>query len=295
MELVEGQSLQEEIQTARREQAATMAKSSQSLNKRERIRKLVSLFIGIADALEHVHRQGIVHRDIKPLNLLVNADSTRLFLTDFGLARDEHASMLTRRGDFLGTIRYMSPEQLLAHRVDVDHRSDIYSLAVSFYEAPTLDLPYAAPSDEAYMSAVSSKDPVPARKRDQILPRDVETILMKCLERDRDRRYASAGELRDDLQRWLDDRPIEARRPSLAMQAVYLARKRAAAVIAVSVVIVVALAVGWREMRQRSAERAHEIDEIRRTLDLAGEQGMLPGALNQNWLLLAQLPPPLIR
>jgi eukaryotic-like serine/threonine-protein kinase len=114
----------------------------------------------VADALEHVHGQGVVHRDVKPLNLLLTKDGSRLLLTDFGLARDEEASRLTRRGDFLGTVRYMSPEQLLAQRVRVDRRSDIWSLGVSLYEAVALELPYSGDSEEAYLSAVSTKEPL---------------------------------------------------------------------------------------------------------------------------------------
>jgi hypothetical protein len=106
----------------------------------------------------------------------------------------------------------MSPEQLLAHRVELDHRSDIYSLGVSLYEAVTLDLPFSADSGEAYISAVSTKEPLPARKRHRAVPRDLETILMKCLERDPDKRYASAAELGSDLDCFLRDVPVAARR-----------------------------------------------------------------------------------
>ena len=142
---------------------------------------MVRLFVGLADALEHVHRAGVVHRDIKPLNLLVVEGRECLLLTDFGLAGDETASRMTRRGDFMGTIRYMSPEQLLAHRTRVDHRSDIWSLGASLYEAVTLDLPFSAPSEEAYISAVAMKEPIAARTRNRSVPHDLETILMKCL------------------------------------------------------------------------------------------------------------------
>ncbi|MFC2173165.1 serine/threonine protein kinase [Acidobacteriota bacterium] len=130
-----------------------------------------------------------------------------------GLARDIDATRMTKRGDLLGTIRYMSPEQLLANRTDIDHRSDIYSFGVSLYEALTLDLPYEGDSEEAFIGAVSTKDPIPARSRNPDIPLDIETILMKCLERDPDKRYSSAEELKEDLIRYLDDRPVLARRP----------------------------------------------------------------------------------
>ena len=96
--------------------------------------------------------------------------------------------------------------------MSVDHRSDIWSLGVSLYEAVTLDLPYTAPTEEAYLSAVATKEPAPARVRNHAVPRDLETILMKCLERDPERRYVSAADLKDDLVRFLEDRPVLARR-----------------------------------------------------------------------------------
>jgi len=211
MELVEGESLHAEIRRLRAERDARHG--ADSLSRIEHIRRMVSLFVGVADALHHVHQQGIVHRDIKPGNLLLTRDASRLVLTDFGLARDPEASRVTQRGDFMGTIHYMSPEQLLAHRVTIDHRSDIWSLGVSLYEALTLELPYSTGSEEGYISAVSTQDPAPARSRNSAVPRDLETVLMKCLERDPARRHASAEALKEDLVRFLDDRPVVARLP----------------------------------------------------------------------------------
>src|SRR6185295_127357 len=114
MELIEGRTLHEAIEEAKRELPTDRERSSA---RTRRIWRMVELFVGVADALDGVHRQGIVHRDVKPGNLLLSIDEARLLLSDFGLARDAEATRLTRRGDFLGTIRYMSPEQLLAHRV----------------------------------------------------------------------------------------------------------------------------------------------------------------------------------
>jgi hypothetical protein len=119
MELIDGGSLASEIRSAKDDASR---QPSGAKGQVERIRKMVSLFVGVADALQHVHENSIIHRDIKPQNLLLTKDSARLLLTDFGLARDEQTSQLTRRGDFLGTIRYMSPEQLLAQRAQVDRR-----------------------------------------------------------------------------------------------------------------------------------------------------------------------------
>lgn len=252
MELAGGGSLEDLIRRTRGERNTAGAGASA---RREYTQRIVSLFASVADALSHAHESGVVHRDIKPSNLLLSEDHTRLLLSDFGLARDKECATLTRRGDFLGTVRYMSPELLLAQRVRVDHRSDIWSLGVSLYEAITLDLPYAGDSEEAYISAVSMREPIPARSRDAAITRDLETILMKCLERDPDDRYASARELKEDLVRFLDGRPVLAQRPGLFVRAQRFVRRRPAltATVAVAVVIAVAAASFTIQERRRRA------------------------------------------
>ncbi|MEE9180939.1 MAG: serine/threonine-protein kinase, partial [Vicinamibacteria bacterium] len=128
LELIRGPSLHEALQQARERRETHEAGESEW--RATYLRSTVELFVGVADALYYVHEQGVLHRDIKPANLLLSEERDRLFLTDFGLARDTDASRLTRRGDFFGTIRYMSPEQLLASTVDLGVASDIYSLGV---------------------------------------------------------------------------------------------------------------------------------------------------------------------
>jgi serine/threonine protein kinase len=221
MELVDGPSLANEILATRAEFAAGV--DAKTAN--DRIRKMVLLFAEVADALHYVHENGIVHRDIKPQNLLFSSGKSRLLLSDFGLARDEAMSQLTQRGDFLGTVRYMSPEQLLAHRIKLDRRTDIWSLGVSLYEAVTLDLPYTAVTEEGYISAVSMQEPLPARARNHAVPRDLETVLIKCLERDPADRYSSAAELRDDLRRLVADTPVLARRPRVVTKMYRFAKR----------------------------------------------------------------------
>jgi hypothetical protein len=256
MELATGGSLHDDIEKTKAKRRGVPADSAW---RGEHIRRVISLFISAADALAHIHAHGIIHRDIKPSNLLVPEEGSRLLLTDFGLAKDEEALSVTRGGDFLGTVRYMSPEQLLAHRATIDYRSDIWSLGVSLYEAATLSLPYSADSDEAYMSAVSARDPAPARTCERAVPRDLETVLMKCLQRDPAHRYQTAAALRDDLARLLENRPVLARRPGLATRAVrFASRNRISAglVAAFVLVAVVALALGIPPaLRQRVHER----------------------------------------
>jgi eukaryotic-like serine/threonine-protein kinase len=241
MELIEGESLAAEVQRARQERQ--QLPPSGSGRRSAYIREIVSLFVGVADALQQVHERGIVHRDIKPQNLLLTKDRSRLLLTDFGLARDEETPGLTRRGNLMGTIRYMSPEQMLAQHVKVDHRSDIWSLGVSLYEALTLDLPYAGDSNEAYIAAVSMKEPLPARARNRAVTRDLETILMKCLERDPGRRYASVADLKRDLLCFLEDRPVLARRPGVLAMTARLAKRHRVPLCAAALTVLLALGV----------------------------------------------------
>lgn len=171
------------------------------------------LFIEVADALEYVHSQHVVHRDIKPSNLLFSTDKRRLLLSDFGVALDPNSDRLTKRGDFLGTVRYMSPEQLLANRVKIDGRSDIWSLGVTLYETLTSTLPFDGQTEQAYMMAVNVGDPIWARVKNPAISRDLETVVMKCMEKDPSRRYSTAAELRDELLRVLNNEPVAARRP----------------------------------------------------------------------------------
>lgn len=211
---------------------------------REQIEHILGLFIEVVDALDYVHAQGVVHRDIKPSNLLFSADKKRLLLSDFGLALDPDSTRLTKRGDFLGTVRYMSPEQLLASRVTINRRSDIWSLGVTLYEALTLALPFRGETEQAYMLAVNVAEPIPARLKNPAVSRDLETILMKCLEKDSDRRYATAGELRDELVRAQNDEPVIARRPTFWHHQWRLLRRQRRLIVA-SVVASILLIVFW--------------------------------------------------
>jgi len=275
MELIDGGSLASEIRSAKDDASRY---SSAAKEQAKRIRKVVSLFVGVADALQHVHENSIIHRDIKPQNLLLTKDFSRLLLTDFGLARDEQVSQLTCRGDFLGTVRYMSPEQLLAQRAQVDRRTDIWSLGVSLYEAVTLDVPYSGASEEAYITAVSMRQPMAASARNPAVPRDLETVLMKCLERDPERRYGSAAELRDDLQRFLRDEPVLARRPGPVIKLVRAGKRHRSALVAVTLSSVLLLSlvvifVRWQRMRSEDTrirwilQRLIATDSDPKTLD----------------------------
>ena len=142
----------------------------------------------MAEALHAAHEEGIVHRDVKPTNLLLTDDGT-VKLVDFGLAHLEgvEASM-TRTGQILGTPHYMSPEQAMAKRVRIDHRTDVYSLGATLYEFLTLRLPFTGDSLHAVCTQIATKDPPLPRKINPRIPRDLETIVLKAMEKDRDRR-----------------------------------------------------------------------------------------------------------
>lgn len=279
MQFVDGGSLLDFIRETR--ERRKKQPGSDSAWRTDYVGRIVRLFVEVADALQHVHEMGIVHRDIKPGNLLLTRDHARMLLSDFGLARDTETSRMTRRGDLLGTIRYMSPEQLLAQRVTVDHRTDIYSLGVSLYEAVTLDLPYSGDSAEAYMSAVSTKEPVPARKRNRAVPKDLETVLIKCLERDPSRRYPSAAELKQDLLRYLEDRPVIARRPGAALKTVRFVKRHRMALGGLALTAM--LGAGALGLWTRAAQERRDMERIRWTLDQVIDTGSEPQELEPDW------------
>jgi tetratricopeptide (TPR) repeat protein len=158
----------------------------------------------------------VVHRDVKPANLLLDARGN-LWVTDFGLAQvqADGGLTLTLTGDVLGTLRYMSPEQALGRRALVDHRSDIYSLGVTLYELLTLHPAVEGTDRQEILRRIAFEEPAELRRHSPALPRELETIVLKAIAREPEGRYASARDLADDLQRFLENRPIRAVRPTL--------------------------------------------------------------------------------
>jgi serine/threonine protein kinase/WD40 repeat protein len=179
---------------------------------RKPLRRIAELVVQTADALEYAHTMGVIHRDVKPANLLLDMRGN-IWVTDFGLARLGGGPGLTLCGDLLGTLRYMSPEQALAKHGLVDHRTDVYSLGATLYELLTLRPAADGTSKEEILARLAFEEPIAPRRLDRSIPAELETVTLKALAKDARERYATAGELADDLRRWLTDRPILARPP----------------------------------------------------------------------------------
>jgi formylglycine-generating enzyme required for sulfatase activity len=185
----------------------------------------VALLIPIAEALAYAHGRGIIHRDIKPSNILLDVQG-RAHLTDFGLAKDLRADELTMTGDLAGTYLYMSPEQALAKRVKIDHRTDIFSFGVVLYEIASGKRPFDGNSNQEILQAITFADPVPLTKRDKHIPRDLDSICQKALEKRPDDRYATAEELVEDLRRFFAGKPVAAKPVGNVRRGLRTARRR---------------------------------------------------------------------
>jgi len=166
----------------------------------------------IARALDHAHQSGVVHRDIKPANILLGRDG-HVWVTDFGLARFMGAANGTRTGAPIGTFRYMSPEQASGDKCRLDHRTDVYSLTVTLYELLTGRQAFPSNEPATVLRQITHDDPPAPRVADPTVPADLETILLKGLEKEPQDRYTTAADLADDLDRFLTGRPIRAHRP----------------------------------------------------------------------------------
>jgi serine/threonine protein kinase/WD40 repeat protein len=209
---------------------------------REYYRGVARLGVQAAQALAYAHRQGVLHRDVKPSNLLLDAQGT-VWVTDFGLAKAEGADELTHTGDIVGTIRYMAPERFEGRSLP---QSDVYGLGLTLYELLTLRPAFADSNKARLIDKALHEPPTPPRKIDAHIPRDLETVVLKCLAKEPAERYASAEALAEDLQRFLADRPIRARRAPWRELAWRWCRRNpaVAGLMAVVAVLLLVIAVG---------------------------------------------------
>jgi serine/threonine protein kinase len=204
-----------------------MLSTEKSIRSREYFRGVARIGIQASEALHHAHEQGIIHRDIKPANLLLDVRNN-VWITDFGLAHMRSQVELTMTGDVLGTLRYMSPEQALARRVPVDHRTDIYSLGATLYELLTLEPAFGGRDRQELLRQITFDEPRPPGQINKAIPSELETIVRKAMEKEVADRYATAQELADDLERFLMDKPIRARRPTLVQRLCKFVRRHSA-------------------------------------------------------------------
>ncbi len=253
---------------------------------RDYFRKVAELGIQAAEALDHAHQLGIVHRDIKPANLLLDGRGN-VWVTDFGLAHMQHGeASLTGTGQMVGTPRYMSPEQALAKRVPIDHRTDVYSLGVTLYELLTLRPAFACEDRQELLRQIAFEEPPRLRRLERAVPAELEIIVLKAMEKRPQDRYATAQELADDLERWLKHEPIRARRPTMFQRAAKWVRRHKPAAAAGVVVLLLALImagyIAWTRHNQAVRREASEemvlaaLDESRERQ----EQRRLPEALS---------------
>lgn len=240
-------------------------------------RSVAHIGMQVAGALEYAHEQGTLHRDIKPANLLLNEHGT-VWVTDFGLAKLMEEEGLTNSGDVVGTLCYMAPEQFEGQ---ADCRSDIYSLGLTLYELLTLEPAYDELDRRRLIRRITQEDPVPPRRRNVEIPRDLETIVQKAIARDPSHRYQSAAAFRQDLQCFLDDRPILARRISPAERLWrWCRRNRALAALsglALSLLVLVAIvmSLSYAEIRTAYYQTSQALDresEERRNADAERER-----------------------
>ncbi|HEX3528011.1 MAG TPA: protein kinase [Thermoanaerobaculia bacterium] len=223
------------------------------------VEEMVRLLRDVARAIQAAHRSGLIHRDLKPANILVGTDDAgrrQPFVVDFGLAQDQTEESLTRTGMISGTPSYLSPEQ--AQGIALDRRSDVYSLGIVLYELLAGQPPFVGPNPAHTLVRVLQEDAKPLRKAAPSVPQDLETIVMKCIEKEPDRRYDSARALADDLERWLDGEPIQARRAGWTYRlGKKLWKHRALTTVAgAAAIALVVLTLGLLRTRMQAQERA---------------------------------------
>jgi hypothetical protein len=236
------------------------------------IGELVKIMVQVARAVQHAHERGVIHRDLKPANVLLTKDGTPK-ITDFGLAKQlEGDAARTASGAVMGTPAYMAPEQAAGRTHDIGPRSDVYSLGAVLYELLAGRPPFVGPSVLGILEQVRSADPLPPSRLRKV-PRDLETICLKCLAKEPARRYASARELADDLERFAAGESVWARREGPVGRLWRGVRRRPRAVLAgLGMAIVLAVAAGAVAYFRDSSQVAQQAASLRQKVIDAREK-----------------------
>ncbi len=239
MEFVDGTSLEERLRTGPLP-----------------IRKAAEIGASVARALQFAHDRGVVHRDVKPGNVMLRDADEAVKITDFGLARETGTGSMTESGAVVGTPMYMAPEQIRGERGTVDNRADVYGVGATLYQLVTGEPPFRGPRTQAVLTQVLDADPIAPRALRHELPPELEAIILKALEKEPAHRFGSALELAEDLDRFLRGEKVLARRPGLTRRA--WRRVRRHPTVSGLVAIVLALLIGagllWQSLRTRQLE-----------------------------------------
>jgi len=269
MEFVDGQNLAQELTRLRADlDAAGDARAHlPSSRDSDYFRAVAETARQAADGLHHAHQHGIVHRDVKPSNLLLDKER-RLKIVDFGLARDAEQGSVSLTGDLMGTPHYMSPEQARAIKHKVDHRTDVYSLGVVLYELLTLRRPFEGKTSQEVIANLLHRDPPRIRKLNHRVPRDLETICLTAMAREPRERYPDAAALRDDLARFLSHEAIHARPPTLVARLRHFGVRHRIP-LAAGALILIGGGMGWRVKTVLASERVYV------SIDAPGHDGAI--------------------
>jgi eukaryotic-like serine/threonine-protein kinase len=259
--------------------STSTSKQNSPLSK-DRFRTIVKLVSNVADALEYAHSCGVVHRDVKPGNLMLDARG-KIWVTDFGLAMVAANNQLTQTGDFVGTLRYMSPEQASGQKGIVDHRADIYALGATLYELlvnrPMMD----AADRPSLLHQILYGDPKPLRQIERSIPVELETIVQKATQHNPSDRYQSAEAFASDLRCFLDERPIQARKPSMVDVARKWARRHPAVVASAMFALLVSVIAMGITIALVENQRTLTLASLKRETDRSLQAEMRLGLAQQ--------------
>ncbi len=266
MDLIEGEPLDQIVKRARPPKDAGLVGGSGGSRSGARVGGLdvewsLNVLEEISRAMHYAHQKNVVHRDLKPANILMDREGHPK-ITDFGLAKDlDQKSLLTRTGAAVGTPFYMAPEQARGDD-DIDKRIDVYALGVILYEMLTGTPPFVGNSTMEIYHKILEEEPVPPRQHNPKIPRDIETIVIKSIEKDRRRRYNTSEELADDIRRYREGEPIHARPVGPIERLVKKAKKNLAVVATVAVAVMVlvpsVIAIGYRHLKELETQRAQK-------------------------------------